>query len=158
MRVALNANRHDGTKDRRRKQRKNSLDNTCVRSRNSVHVVFNNLAMVVLDLLSTVPVEIKFVQSFVRAVAIVGTLIESDLGRRRRGSFLAALVLVVFTSCFEDFEFTREGVDVVASHDPTGGQDSVSSAKEQVTYYVLVRIWHWRCGDSGERKSSEGEQ
>ena len=48
------------TKDRRRRQRKNSHDNSCVRFRNSLHVVFNELAMVVLDLLSTGPVEIEF--------------------------------------------------------------------------------------------------
>jgi hypothetical protein len=98
------------TKDRRQRQRKNSLrlDNSCVHSRNSAQVVFNNFAMVVLDLLSTAPVETEFVQSFVRAMAIVGTLIECDLGRQRWDKLSAALVLVVFTACFEDFEFTRE--------------------------------------------------
>ena len=50
------------TKDRRQRQRKNSLrlDNSCVHSRNSAQVVFNNFAMVVLDLLSTAPVETEF--------------------------------------------------------------------------------------------------
>ena len=93
--------------------------------------------MVVLNLLSTVPVEIELVHSFVRAMAIVGTLIECDLGRRRRDSLFAVFA---FISCFENFDFTREGIDVVASHDSTGGQDSVSSAKEQVTCYGLVRF------------------
>ena len=89
--------------------------------------------MVVLDLLSTVAMEIELVQSFVRAVAIVGTRIECDLGRRRWNILFAILVLVAFTSCFEDFDFTREGINVVTSHDHTGGQNSVSSAQERVT-------------------------
>ena len=86
--------------------------------------------MVVLDLLSTVPMEIELVQSLVRAVVIVGTRIEGDLGRRRRDILFAVLVLVVFTSCFEDFDFTREGIDVVTSHDHTSEQNLVSSVKE----------------------------
>ena len=128
------------TKDRRRRQRKNSRDNSCVRCRKMLHVVFNEHAMVVLDLLSTVPMEIEFGQNFVRAVVIVGTLIKCDFGRRRRDRLFAVLVFIAMPSCFEDFDFTREGIDVVASHDPTGGQNSVSNAKKQVTFYALVRF------------------
>ena len=85
--------------------------------------------MVVLDILSTVPVEMEFVQSMIRAVVISGTVIECDLGRRRRDRLFSVPVLVVVPSCFKDFNVTREGIDIVASHDPTGGKDSVNSTR-----------------------------
>ena len=144
--------------DNEDKRRKNSLDNASVCARNSLHVVCNEILMVVLDLLSAGPVEIELVQSFVRAVAIVGTGIECDLGRRRRDILFTVLVLGVFTSCFEDLDFTSEGIDVIASPDLTGGENSVSRIKEQMGYYALVSSSHWRCRDSGEGKSSKGKQ
>jgi hypothetical protein len=98
------------------------LDNCCVCSRDSLHVLFDELAMVILDLLVTVPVEVKSVHMVVGRVGRAA-LLECDLGRWRRDVFVPVLVV-------------GGGGHVVASEDATGEKDSVGGAKEEALWLV----------------------
>jgi len=100
--------------ERRKGGRGDSLDDSRVHSRDSLHVLFDEVAMVILDLLATVPVEVESVHMVVGGVG-QNALLECDFGRWRRDMLLAVLVLATFPSCFENFDFTRgDGVYVVA--------------------------------------------
>ena len=118
-------------KDARKEGSGDSHDDSLVRS-NSLHVLFDELTMVILDLLATVSVKVESVHMVVGGVGVGhGLLQKCDPGRWRRDVLFVVLVLAAFPSCFENFDFTRGGgVHVIASHDPTGGENFISGAKE----------------------------
>lgn len=64
-----------------------------ISTRDSLHVLFNELAMVILDLLVTVPMEVESVHMVMGQVG-QATLLECDLGRWWWDVFVAVLVVV----------------------------------------------------------------
>lgn len=121
-------------------------------------MLFDEFAMVILDLLALFAVEVESVHMLVGGVG-TSALLECDLGEWRRDILFAVLVLIAFPSCFENFDFTRgDGVHVIASYDATGGENSVSGVKEWARCYTLVFLGHWVSRDGGERNGGEGEQ
>jgi len=121
------------TEDGRKGLGGDSLYNSRVRLRNRIlYVLLDLVAMVILDDLAAVPLEAESVHMVLGGVGR-DALLECDMRRRRlQDGLMVVLVLPLFRSCFENFDFTRgDGVQVIASHDVTGGKNSVSSAKEQ---------------------------
>ena len=102
---------------------RDSLDNCAARSRDTIHVLFDQLPMVILDLLATVPAEVESVQMLV-GEAGRAALSECDLGRWRLDVFVALLVVV------------RGGGHVVASEDASGDNNSVGGVKGQALWLV----------------------
>lgn len=110
----------------------NSLDLSCMCSRNSLHIICDQLFMVIFNTLATFPMEVEFVQNVMGRVGR-DILLKCDRRRRQDVPLASFLVLMMFRSYFEIFNFTKEEDVQVASLDArtTGGKNPVSGAKSK---------------------------
>ena len=88
--------------------------------------------MVIFNTLATFPMEVEFVQNVMGRVGR-DILLKCDRRRRQDVPLASFLVLMMFRSYFEIFNFTKEEDVQVASLDArtTGGKNPVSGAKSK---------------------------